>query len=133
MILAIFGAVLGLGAFAVLLHRLTMNALILFVALALAFASRNAGLGTAEALALAIVSSVLGYGLLVVLTCPGMPLALQLGARTVFALPAAAAAWFVALGLAGTGPSSGLLAYGFATIAAAAIGLRAWSGIGRTA
>lgn len=132
MIVAILGAIAGLGAFALLLHRLTVNALLLFVGLAAGIAALNAGFGIGQSLGIAIGASTFGFGLLAILALPGMPLAVQLGVRAISAIPAAAAAWSIARGLARPDVGSNLLAYGIAGIAAAAIGLRAWASVSRT-
>ncbi|MDP3674284.1 MAG: hypothetical protein Q8R44_04205 [Novosphingobium sp.] len=127
MIVAFLGAIAGLGAFALLLHRLTINALLLFLGLAGGIAALNAGLGIGPSLVIALGSIALCFGLPLIMIRPGMPVAAQLGARTIFAIPAAAAAWSIAHGLVRPSAGSSLLAYAIAAIAAIAIGLRAWS------
>lgn len=132
MIVAILGAIAGLGAFALLLHRLTINALLLFLGMFAGIAALNAGFGIGASLGIGVGFSALGLGLLMVLTLPGMPLAAQLGARAIFAIPAAAAAWSIAFGLLVPGTGSSLLASAIAGLVAVIIGARAWTSMNRS-
>jgi hypothetical protein len=132
MILAILFSIIGLGVIAATLHRMTINALPVFAGMTAGFAAHHAGLGPLEAIMIAFAIGAFAFGLFDALTLPNIHPAIRLTARTIYAAPACAVAWFMTLAFAKMGHASDISATLMAIIAVAYVGQKAWQQLSKT-
>jgi hypothetical protein len=126
MILIAIAGLLGLAATAGALHKMTVNALPLFIGLTGGFFALKNGSGIGISFLATFAIAVLTRAIIKALAQPQLPTLVQLIAKATLAIPAAVAAWFIVSGMMNALDSGPVFASISSMIAGLIMAAQAW-------